>query len=284
VNRRKVVLIGWDGACWPVIRKYLDSGRLPTVRKLLLEGVAGDLRSTVPFSSGPAWTSIVTGVNPGKHNICHFYRANGYDMKLNSGSFRRSTPIWDIVGQAGMKVAVVNIPMTYPPEPVNGVMVSGMDTPSSKRRFTYPDELQDSLIRSGYLITWGSKNFKRGKEKEFTAKLLEMERRRGELVINLLQNVAPDFLAVNFAGTDRVQHRFWDNIGVEGSDAVLAMYEELDSILSDILESIDESTTVLLISDHGFGPFYKHIVLGKWLRDQGLLKVKTRVPSIFSAS
>ncbi len=279
MNSRRVVLIGWDGASWPVLQKYVSLDKLPTLKKLLLGGVAGDLKSTVPFHSGPAWMSIVTGVNPGKHNIFHFCRSKGYDMQLANGSFRRSMPIWDIISQAGMKVAVVNIPMTYPPTKVNGVMVSGMDTPSDRSRFTYPDSLRDELTRTGYRITWGSKNFNKGKgEEEFVAKILEMSRKRGGFVVSLLQNLKPDFLVVNFASPDRIQHFFWHTIGVAGADRVCEIYQELDSILSDILESIDESTTIFVVSDHGFGPLYKTVAIGKWLRDEGLLKLRSRIP------
>ena len=275
---RRVLVIGWDGACWPVLEKYLEAGRLPTLKKLVQGGAAGDLVSTVPFHSGPAWMSISTGVNPGKHNIFHFCRTSGYDMQFVNGSFRRSASVWEIIGQAGMKVAVVNIPMTFPPQEVNGVMVSGMDTPSAESRFTYPESLGDELTKSGYLITWGSANFRRGREEEFADKLLKMARKRGDLVLSLLRDPDPRFMIVNFAASDRAQHFFWHTVGVEGQDWLGEIYSELDSILSGILNAIDDSTTLLLVSDHGFGPLHKVVGLGEWLRDEGLLKLRSRVP------
>jgi predicted AlkP superfamily phosphohydrolase/phosphomutase len=278
VSNHKVVVIGWDGAVWSVLHRYLDSHKLPTLERILQQGVAGDLKSTIPFYSGPAWASLSTGVNPGKHNIFHFCRTEGYDIRLVNGSFRRSVPVWDIIGQAGMEVAVINIPMTYPPEKVNGIMVSGMDTPSEKSRFTYPDNLREELLKQGYLITWGSKEFKQGRGAEFADALLEMERKRGDLVLKLLENPELRFLMVNFAATDRAQHFFWKHIGDSQNDWVLAICQELDSILGRILETIGDSGTLLLVSDHGFTSIYRHFAAGRWLLEEGLLKVKWRVP------
>ncbi len=274
----KVAIVGWDGACWPVLRRYMADGELPVLQRLIAEGSHGGLSSTVPFHSGPAWTSLVTGVNPGKHNIFHFCRTIGYDMRFVNGSFRCADAVWDLVGRTGMKVAAVNIPMTFPPEEVNGVMVSGMDAPSLDSRFTYPFDLRNELVESGYMITWGSSEFKENKREEFAAKILEMARKRGELVLRLLKDLDPSFMIVNFAAPDRAQHFFWHTIGEREGDWVRETYRELDTILGDILAAVDDSTSVMLVSDHGFGPLYGTVGLGEWLQRERLFTLKSRIP------
>ena len=129
--RHPVVFIGIDGGNWRFIRRLVDEGRLPGFERLMREGSYGTLQSVDNYVTPPAWTSIFSGYLPEKHGI---YTFGSFDRE--SGEFLGDSSddilvpmVWDAASRAGLRCGVVNVPVTYPPRPVNGVMVSGMLTP-----------------------------------------------------------------------------------------------------------------------------------------------------------
>src|SRR5262245_3903782 len=126
-----LLVIGLDGASLDLIRPWAAAGRLPVLAGLMARGAWGRLRSTIPAATFPAWTSLVTGVNPGRHGVLDFTaRIPGtYRVRFVNGSHRQVPALWTYFGDAGRRVVVLTVPATYPPEPVAGVMVSGFDTP-----------------------------------------------------------------------------------------------------------------------------------------------------------
>src|SRR5262249_51635979 len=128
-----ILVIGLDGATLDLVGPWVKQGRLPVLGRLMREGAWGRLRSTIPAATFPAWTSLVTGVTPGRHGILDFTeRVPGtYRLRFVNGSFRRAPAMWTRLTHAGRRVAVVTVPATYPPEPVAGIMVSGFESPLS---------------------------------------------------------------------------------------------------------------------------------------------------------
>src|SRR5512134_546864 len=122
-----LLVIGLDGAGLEVIGPWAAAGRLPVLAALMASGSWGRLRSTLPAATFPAWTSLVTGVNPGRHGVLDFVeRVPGtFRVRFVNGSQRRTPALWTRLSAAGRRVAVLAVPATYPPEPVNGIMVSG---------------------------------------------------------------------------------------------------------------------------------------------------------------
>src|SRR5213593_1079805 len=126
-----LVVIGLDGATLDLVRPWAEAGRLPVLAGLMAGGAWGRLRSTIPAATFPAWTSLVTGVNPGRHGVLDFTeRVPGtYRVRFVNASRRRAPALWSRFDAAGRTSAVLTVPGTYPPEPVRGVMVSGWDSP-----------------------------------------------------------------------------------------------------------------------------------------------------------
>ena len=136
----KALIVGLDSATFDLARPWIAGGKLPSLAALMENGAWGRLASVVPPITPPAWTSFMTGKNPGKHGIFHFLEASPgtYGFRyLNAGS-RRAKTIWRILSDAGYTVGTINIPFTYPPEQLSGFQISGMDTPSEKSSFIYP--------------------------------------------------------------------------------------------------------------------------------------------------
>ncbi|MCK4774413.1 MAG: alkaline phosphatase family protein, partial [Candidatus Krumholzibacteria bacterium] len=127
----QVVVVGIDGALWPFVDRLIDEGRLPNLERMKQEGAYGTLRSTPCYVSPPAWQSMFCGYAPEKTGIYTFGKWNreAEMFEAVTASDAQVPSVWDVASQAGMKVAVTNVPLTYPVRPVNGIMVSGLMTP-----------------------------------------------------------------------------------------------------------------------------------------------------------
>ncbi len=143
----KIIIIGLDSATWDLIKPWAAQGLLPNLSQLAEKGVSGELESAIPPLTPPAWTSFMTGKNPGKHGIFYFLepQPGSYAMRYANAGSRRSKTFFGLLSDAGVSVSSVNIPFTYPPEPLNGFQISGMDTPSEKSAFIHPPALREEL-------------------------------------------------------------------------------------------------------------------------------------------
>ncbi|MFZ1406023.1 MAG: alkaline phosphatase family protein, partial [Anaerolineae bacterium] len=272
------------------ILPWVAQGKLPAMAQVLARGAWGQLRSTVPPMTGPAWTTFATGANPARHSIYDWvYREPGtYNFVPATAANRRLPSLWSLLGAAGRRVAVVNVPMTFPPEPVNGLLISGLPTPSKQVTFTHPPELAQEIERiTGNYILYpdpGQAYSDAGVD-AFLARLYQTTETRIKLVENLRGREAWDFFMVVFNGTDTVQHAMWKFMSpahplhdpakaAKYGDAILAFYQFLDRWLATQIASLPPDTVLMLMSDHGFGPFHKFIHVNNWLREQGFLAIK----------
>lgn len=242
----KVIVIGLDGGTFDLIRPWAESGELPTFKKLLDEGSHGILLSTIPSNTSPAWPSFYTGTNPGKHGAWGFVRK---DNSLVCAKTIDAKKIWDIVGEQGLKSVVLNVPTTYPPYKINGIMITGMLTPKGAH-FAYPQEIEQEL----------GDYFPEPQDLDL------MMKNHARATKHLIKKPW-DFFMVVFTVTDRVQHYFWDN-----KKKILKYYKEIDSEIKEILETQKDST-VFICSDHGFGPALRGFHVNTWLLKEGYLKL-----------
>jgi predicted AlkP superfamily phosphohydrolase/phosphomutase len=283
---QRILVIGLDGGTFDLIEPWAEAGHLPTFARLMEEGAWGDLSSTMPPITAPAWSSFMTGKNPGKHGLIDFVfrRPDSYDVSPVNASLRQGRSLWSLLSERSKKVIVINVPLTYPPEPVNGLMVTGLLSPSEQSEFTYPPELADELRASGYRIH-APQSYAQGDIDSFLASIYETTDIQLTTVKRLMQEYPWDFLMYVFRGTDRLQHGLWHFMdpdhplhGAPGTakyhDAILEHYQYIDRQLAHLLDQLDERTTLVLMSDHGAGPFHKYIYMNNWLRRWGLLKMK----------
>src|SRR5712692_5865304 len=143
----KVVIIGLDGATFRTLQPWMDAGYLPTLKEMVETGVSGKLTSVVPPVTAPAWCSFMTGKNPGKHGVYYFTtreKGTGRDIPISAHA-RSGKTVWDLLSDSGKTVLVLNVPATYPPHPVRGVMIADFLTPKGKRDFVYPPALLDEI-------------------------------------------------------------------------------------------------------------------------------------------
>ncbi len=290
----RVLVFGIDSADWRIIRPLIDAGKLPTIARLVREGASGDLASTIHPHSPTAWSSFLTGMNPGGHGIFDFMqRKNGsYDFEVVSTKTRGGKAVWQILSERGIGCGVVNVPMTYPPEKVAGYFISGTFSSEPLGNFTWPRTLLDDIKRElghGYKVDLSYRELA-GPDGEptdevlarFLDRLIEIESERTAAEIYAIRRFSPRFVVHVYTATDRAQHTFWQYMDPERSDydpshpfrtAVERTYIDADAQLARLLDAMGSETTVMLMSDHGGGPLRRALLLNNWLAREGYLTV-----------
>jgi predicted AlkP superfamily phosphohydrolase/phosphomutase len=276
-RRAPVVVIGLDGADFDLILPWIEAGDLPNLKQFLDTAAVGKLTTVYPILSPVCWTSAFTGVNPGKHGIYDFQKADpmgGDDPLIETATNRRALPIWMLLSDAGYRVGVLNVPMTYPPDPVRGVMVSGFPYPNGNVNFTYPPELQASLGK--YPLDYlGLSLFKRT-QASILNDIKEGQEARARVATEWVKSGKYDFIWAVFTDPDRVQHFFWKDMDphhpahtAEGASYFGAAIHDIwvrdDQILGAILDALPPDATVMMLSDHGFDAIYRQVNLANWL-------------------
>jgi len=265
MSRNKVLFIGLDAVSFRYIKAW--SKMLPNLSWLIKTGVASEVVSTIPPLTPPAWTSMMTGKNPGKHGVFHFFETDGSSF-VNSKSVK-APPLWEILSLVGRKVIVINMPLTYPVKKVNGCLISGFLTPDERHSFTYPKELKDKLSEMNYRVL--SDLALKGKEKYQIAELKESIRTKLKIALWLLKNYPWDFAAVVFMETDQVQHFYFKN-----PNLVLKIYSEVDKAIGKLINEVPKDTYIIVASDHGFGERKCSVSLNAYLYQLGILKIKLK--------
>jgi predicted AlkP superfamily phosphohydrolase/phosphomutase len=285
---QRLLVVGLDGATFDLIRPWARAGKLPTLARLLEEGVSAPLRSVPNMNSAPAWSSFATGLNPGKHGIFYFDELipGTYTKRYLNGSFRHGAPFWRLLSQAGYRVGVINVPMTYPAEEVNGYMLAGLDTPApGSPAFSWPRDLAADLRAAvgDYIIEPGIPGYiKAGRRDKARERIFEALEKRLAYALYLARHFPTDCMAVVFTATDAAQHFFWKDMdpthpehdpeeAARYGDTILQVYQRLDRAIAQLMEAMP-GATVLCMSDHGGGFNQRGAeFLNPWLADQGLL-------------
>jgi len=279
-------VLGLDGATFTILRPLMKADHLPNLAHLAHEGVHGKLESVVPPYSAPAWVSLVTGQGPGKHGIVDFWRYDPStdERRLVDANNVNAAAIWDILGEHGRLVGVVNVPLTYPPRPVNGVMVSGMMTPGEDAPYTHPPELKNWLKEvAGDYVADPYTSVDR--TSAFLRRALYWVERREAAHLRLLESRPFDFFINVVQAPDPIQHHFWrvldeshprhdDDEARRLRPLLLRCYQAVDEVVGHRLGMLDGRTTLFVVSDHGFGPVHRRFNVNRFLLERGFLALE----------
>lgn len=288
VIKRKVAVFGLDGITFDLLQPWLDEGRMPHLAKLLAEGAGGRLRSTIPPVSASAWASFSTGSNPGQHGLVDFTypEKDGYRIMVSNGRTRTAPSLWEIVGKAGGQSGVVSLPMTYPPQPLEGFMLCSFLTPSPDVEYTYPPALKEEVTqKTGQFPLHMSEKGRGSDPARFVRACKQMEIDRVKAVKYLMQTRPWDLFVYVMETTDNLQHEVWHLLdknhpmhdaaqAAEVVPEILDYYETVDGLLGELLALVPEDALTVVLSDHGFGPFHKFFHINNWLAANGWLKFK----------
>ena len=290
-SKRRVLVIGLDGATFDLIGPWIEDGTMPHLQRLIAEGASGVLTTTLPPISSSAWASFATGKNPGQHGLVDFVhpRQNSYEISIVSPQQRASKALWNLLSEAGRKVGVVGMPVTYPPEEVNGYMISDFLTPRSSDDYTYPLSLRDELREAvGPFPLLPDERYRSTKYTDrFIADMVtDVEQRLGA-ALYLLDNKEWDFFFLLFWSNDMLQHETWSLLDARHPShdpqaarrfegLVVDFQRQLDGAVGRLVEKAGPEDLVVVMSDHGFGPVHSFFLVNNWLREMGWLRLKSR--------
>ncbi len=289
-SARRVLIIGLDGATFDVLDPLMAEGRMPRLEAAIAAGTSAILRSTIPPITPAAWTTFLTGKLPGSHGIIDFERYDVHTNKLYLNSTRcldHVRNLWQILGDAGLRVGSVNVPMTYPPIPVNGFMVSGFETPGPHSDFVHPPDLKDEILARWPDPTLRTKWQRRmfGGDALFRDNVAYMSRsfHQGAAMTKWLgDKLGWDALMVVFKLVDNLQHKAWRYLDPRWShrhptrcELAKEGFAEADKAIGTLLDYAQANdAAVVMVSDHGHGSLEGKVQPNLLLQQWGYLAMR----------
>jgi predicted AlkP superfamily phosphohydrolase/phosphomutase len=273
MEKRKVLVIGLDGATFDLIYPWVKEGKLPHLKKTMSQGTRGELNSTIPPISAAAWTSFLTGKNPANHGIFAFrtYDLSAYscyDETLANSSFFAGTTIADYINSQGLSAGLISLPLTYPPWAINGFIIAGFPTPRSIN-YSYPPDFADKYGKLSLPTDFPI--FSEQKKIKVANSLLEA---RLSLALDEIKSGKHHFIAVVFNNSDIAHHHFWRTLDSDNlkENIVLKQYQIMDQAVGRLLDSTPDDYLIIIMSDHGGGPSpTKFFNTNFWLSQMGWL-------------
>ncbi|RKY30709.1 MAG: hypothetical protein DRP74_06445 [Candidatus Omnitrophota bacterium] len=268
-NKQRTLIICLDGITFPKISQLISKGKLPQFKNLIESGVSANIKSTIPPDSIPAWPSFITGKNPAKHGLLgyfKYFKKRGESEVINSSMITHQR-YWNIFNDCGLSSVIMNLPVTFPPEAIKGIMISDHLTPADVA-FSHPRALSEKLKQIGYfteLVVTKFFDYDLTSPEPYIYKMNKTK----DVALSILKNYDWDLFTVGFMTPDKAHHV----LGLESS-GINQIYEAIDSILKEILGEIDRAKCdIFILSDHGVANYEKEFSLHTWLYQKGLLKL-----------
>ncbi|MBU4288000.1 MAG: alkaline phosphatase family protein [Proteobacteria bacterium] len=284
----KTMIIGLDGATFDIILPLIKKQQLPTFSRLLKEGAWGELESTIPPVTAAAWTSFMTGENPGKHGIISFMQPNiaSYSNIQNQDTVTTKNfsgkTFFDVMSKEGFRIGVITVPVTYPPWDINGIMISGYPCPDNDKIYSISNSISINISEP---LNFGAEYYKTASEEQIIEDCIYRDKLRSILTFDLLNRYEFDCFVIVLGGIDRACHDYWkyydpEYPGVKNEDrekfkdAIFRNYKLADEELGKFLEIYGDDVNLFIISDHGSGRHPFHFFNANlWLKNNGFLKI-----------
>lgn len=288
---KKVFVLGIDGAPPELIlNKWLEE--LPNIKKMIDNGISAKIRSTIPPSTCVAWTAFASGRDAGELGVYSYtYRVNNsYDkVKLINSNCVKKKSIWDILSLHNKKSIILNLPLTYPIKPLNGIMVSGFLTPDMNGPCIYPENLKEEikgLLKEDYMFDIAEfAGYKNVPKEELLKLIYKMTDQHFKLIKYLIRKKEWDFFMAVIIGSDRIMHTFWSYCDEthkkykpdsKFKNAIKEYFQYLDKEIGEIRLMLDEDTTFIISSDHGMRKMEGRINLNDFLIKEGYLVLRDK--------
>jgi len=294
-NQQKVLVIGLDCADPDLTFNQLKDD-MPNLSTLIDEGSYGKLRSVTPPITNPAWYCMTASKSPGSlgaYGFRHLEKGTYDGQYLATADRIPHDRVWNTLSDEGHEVGVIGVPNTFPPEDVNGFMITSFLTPDTNTDFVHPDSLKQHVIDTasfdgdyssadqGYMLD--IEDFRSDDKQRILDDIFAMTEKKTRVMTDLMDRKDWDFLMTVFMAPDRLHHGFWKYFdeehkdyeeGNEFEDAIPEYYRFLDQQIGTILDRVDDNTTVLVVSDHGAKKIDGCICLNEFLREEGYLTLE----------
>ncbi len=268
MNKKKTLAIGIDGASWNYVTPLLEAGRLPNLSQLIENGHKGTLKSTIPPFSPVAWSSFMTGKNPDNHGIFDWCKRprDGQTYRPVSAVDRKAAPFWHYLNNAGMRVGIFNIPLTYPAEAIDGFYISGFDSPSENINKYYPKDIPQIINEKfgwDHLRLMPPRLYKTREDRlTFLSQYEQCCDKQTTMALFLIDKYRIDVLAMNYSINDHFSHYMKEYEFVEKG------LEIADRNLGRLIQEYPDANFIIL-SDHGSTRIKGVFLIYNWLRDNG---------------
>ena len=286
MRARRVLVIGLD--CVPPSLLFdRFRGVMPNVTALARRGAWGALRSTEPPITVPAWTSMVSGRDPGELGLYGFRnrtRDGGYTLRVATSRDVRAKRLWDLLGEAGKRVAALFVPLTSPPSPLRGQMVAGFLTPAPERGgWAWPPALERELTARFGPYLADVEGFRTDAPGAIVDALERMAEQHFAIAEHVWVRERPDFMMMVEIGPDRLHHALWQHLDPSHpahdpespwGERGRAYYAALDRHIGRLVGLADDDTAVLIASDHGAKPLLGGVCVNDWLIANGWLHLE----------
>jgi len=282
----RTLVIGLDCAS-PQLVFDLWAELLPNLSRLRSEGIWGNLRSTDPPITVPAWTCMFSSRDPGEHGFYGFRNRKDYSydkLAFANSTYIKLPMVWQFFARQRKRSILVGVPQTYPPKPVRGLLVADFLTPDPSVEYTFPPELKEEInkVADGeYIID--VRDFRTDDKDWLLDSLHVMTRRRFKVIKHLMTKYPWDLFTFVEMGPDRIHHGFWRFFdrahrlyepNNKYENAIRDYYVELDALIGEVLDLVDEKDTVFVVSDHGIKGMRGAIAINQWLIEAGYMKLK----------
>lgn len=271
---RRLLVVALDGTPHSFLRKAMDLGVMPHLAAQAAKGSFRRIRSVYPTVSSCAWASFMTGMDPGGHAIYGFIdrRPETWDLFIPTGKHVAAETLWEKLSRLGRRVVVMNVPGTYPPRDVNGVMV-GCFLCTDIEKVSRDRSVVDYLKSIDYRIDVNAWNARQSLDGLLDEVRLVMDR-RAQAALHFMTGERWDFFMVHFMALDRLQHFAWAQY--EGGDPVfhpglLDAYRRVDEHIGALIAAAGPDCTFAFLSDHGFCSIKREVQVNRWLEEQGYL-------------
>ncbi|EMA69049.1 type I phosphodiesterase/nucleotide pyrophosphatase [Halorubrum aidingense JCM 13560] len=268
----RVVFLGIDGVPYDLVQDHPDV--FENLTAIAETGSSGRLESIVPPESSACWPSLTTGRNPGATGVYGFQdrEIDSYETYVPMGSHVKATRLWDRVTDDGRDATVLNVPVTFPPSTRIQRQVSGFLSPSIEQASS-DAEVQRVLEDRDYRIDVNAKLGHDDDKTEFIENAHATLDARYDVFSHYLDADDWDLFFGVFMSTDRVNHFLFGDYANDGEykDDFLEFYRALDEYIGEIRDSLDEDTTLIVASDHGFTELEWEVNCNQWLADEGWL-------------
>ena len=285
LRSRKVFVIGLDCAA-PELVFHRWKADLPNLNRLKDLGMYGDLESTIPAITVPAWTSMLSSKDPGVLGFYGFRNRADYSydkMTIAMGNAVKERRVWNYFSEAGLKSIIIGVPQTYPVLPLNGHLVSGFLTPNTNCDFAYPYSFKREVLSVVPEFDFDVKEFRTENKDSLLKQIYEMTDAHFALVDYTFKKKPWDFFMVVEIGVDRIHHGFWhchdaDHFRYKSGNAyenvIHDYYVYIDTRIGEWLSQLDDDTAVMVVSDHGAKRMDGGICINEWLWQNGYLTFK----------
>jgi predicted AlkP superfamily phosphohydrolase/phosphomutase len=295
----RVLILGLDSLSWDVLKPLLDANAMPALSSFLRRAYYGPLESTIPPHMPAAWSSFLTGTDPGRHGVIDFVKFDPREgkFKFHSSAVTRKQSFLTRLSDAGVSCGTVFLPRHYPPYPLKGgYVISGFETPGTQVQFTEPDELRNEVLGVSTEMRFNvEEDWKDDKtDKGFAGNIeraIESIDRLEQLAVHL-QRDRPVRLQISYLQTtDVLLHKAWKWCApgeTDTSDSARAQtkqfFRRVDQLISRILGLHSSRTSQrfkpkggerilrMIVSAHGHGAARGSVFVNRLLEEWGFLR------------